>query len=225
MENFVDSKFSQARITAKTPSLDAIDYADLQKEIDAKIAIHFSDDIETYTTGVSSMLSRVMSAAIYSSAISYTMAYFAITIMMILLLGNIKMGLISMIPNTTPILFMVTVMVIFDMPLDLFTMLIGSIAIGLAVDDTVHFMHGFNKYYKKYQDVNIAVEKTLLSTGRAIMVTTIILSVGFLVFTGSTMLNLFNFGVLTAIAIIMALVADFFLMPAILKMIIKKDNK
>ncbi len=225
MENFVDSKFSQARITAKTPSLDAIYYAKLQQEINEKIKIHFNNDIETYTTGVASMLSRVMSAAIYSSAFSYMMAYFAITIMMILLLGNIKMGLISMIPNTTPILFMVTVMVVFDMPLDLFTMLIGSIAIGLAVDDTVHFMHGFNKYYKEYKDVDIAVKKTLLSTGRAIMVTTIILSIGFLVFTGSSMLNLFNFGVLTAIAVIMALVADFFLMPAILKMIIKKDVK
>jgi predicted RND superfamily exporter protein len=85
-------------------------------------------------------------------------------------------------------------------------------------------MHGFNKYYAKYKDVNRAVRETLLSTGRAIFVTTIILTVGFMVFIGSSMNNLFNFGILTAIAINMALVADFFLMPAILKIMKKKEN-
>jgi len=224
MENFVDSKFSKARITAKMPFIDAIDYMEFQKELEEKIKIHFDNDSEVHATGVLNMLSRVMSAAIHSSAISYGIAYILITFMMILLLGSVKIGLISMIPNTVPILFMSTVMVMFDMKLDLFTMLIGSIAIGLAVDDTVHFMHGFNRYYKKYKDVNIAVEKTLLSSGRAILVTTIILSVGFLVFTGSSMNNLFNFGILTTIAVVMALISDFFLMPAILKLIMKKDK-
>jgi predicted RND superfamily exporter protein len=224
MEKFVDSKFSKARLTVKMPFIDAIDYMVLQKEVNEKIKLHFDDDITVNATGVSDMLSRVMSAAIHSSAFSYLLAYASITLIMIILLGSIKMGLISMIPNIAPILFMTMVMVMFDMKLDLFTMLIGSIAIGLAVDDTVHFMHGFNKYYAKYKDVNRAVRETLLSTGRAIFVTTIILTVGFMVFIGSSMNNLFNFGILTAIAINMALVADFFLMPAILKIMKKKEN-
>jgi predicted RND superfamily exporter protein len=162
-----------------------------------------------------------MDASIKSSAKSYAIAIFLITIMMLILIGNVKIGLISMIPNISPILLMSTVMVIFNMPLDMFTMLIGSIAIGLAVDDTVHFMHNFRRYELKYGNVKKATEMTLLTTGRAMIVTTIVLCSGFLVFTGATMSNIYNFGVLTAIAIVTALMADFFLVPAIMALIIK----
>ena len=129
-----------------------------------------------------------------------------------------------MIPNISPILVMITVMVIFDMPLDMFTMLIGAIAIGLAVDDTVHFMHNFRRYEQQYNDVNKAVRLTLLTTGRAMIVTTIVLSFGFFVFMGASMSNIFNFGLLTGIAIIVAVLADFFLVPALMKVMIK-DSK
>jgi predicted RND superfamily exporter protein len=143
---------------------------------------------------------------------------------MIGLLGSLKLGLISMIPNISPILVMSAVMFAFDMPLDMFTMLIGAIAIGIAVDDTVHFMHIFRKYEMEYGDVNKAVEHTLLTSGKAMMITTIVLCAGFLVFLGSNMDNLFNFGILTASAITMALIADLFLLPALMKVAIK-DKK
>jgi predicted RND superfamily exporter protein len=162
-----------------------------------------------------------MEASISSSAISYIIALVLITIMMIILIGDIKIGFISMIPNIAPILVMTTIMVIYDMPLDMFTMLIGAIAIGLAVDDTVHFMHNFTKYKAEYNSVDKAVEMTLLTTGRAMIVTTIVLSFGFFVFMGASMSNIFNFGLLTGIAIIVAVLADFFLVPAIMKQISK----
>jgi predicted RND superfamily exporter protein len=224
LEDFVDSGFSKARITVKLPYLDAIDYMVLLKDINKSIDKHFQGIAKVEVTGISNLLSRIMEASIVSSAKSYVLAVFLITIMMIILVGNLKVGLISMIPNISPILLMSTVMVIFNMPLDMFTMLIGSIAIGLAVDDTVHFIHNFRRYELKYNDVKKATELTLLTTGRAMIVTTIVLSVGFLVFTGASMSNIFNFGVLTAIAVITALLADFFLVPAIMTLIIKNKN-
>jgi hypothetical protein len=165
-----------------------------------------------------------MEAAMSSSAISYILALFLITIMMLILIGHIKIGLVSMIPNIAPILIMTTIMVIFDMPLDMFTMLIGAIAIGLAVDDTVHFMHNFRRYELIHNDIDKAVRLTLLTTGRAMVVTTIVLSFGFFVFMGASMSNIFNFGLLTGIAIIVAVLADFFLVPAIMKVMIKNNR-
>ena len=106
------------------------------------------------------------------------------------------------------------------MPLDMFTMLIGAIALGLAVDDTVHFMHNFRRYELEYNDVDKAVRLTLMGTGRAIVVTSLVLSVGFLVLLFASMSSMFNFGVLTATAIFIALMADFFLVPAIMKLMI-----
>jgi len=224
LEDFVDSGFSKARITAKLPYIDAIDYMVLIKDINKLIDKEFKGSAKVTVTGISNLLSRIMDAAITSSGVSYIIALTLITIMMLILIGNIKIGLISMIPNISPILMMSTIMVIFDMPLDMFTMLIGAIAIGLAVDDTVHFMHNFRKYELQYNDINKAVRMTLLTTGRAMVVTTIVLSFGFFVFMGASMSNIFNFGLLTGIAIIIAVLADFFLVPAIMKVIVKNKE-
>jgi predicted RND superfamily exporter protein len=224
LEDFVDSQFSKARITVKVPYIDSIDYIDMLKQINDKVDEYFKGDAQVTVTGISNLLSRIMEASIHSSAISYILALVLITLMMLVLVGHIKIGLISMIPNISPILVMTTVMVIFDMPLDMFTMLIGAIAIGLAVDDTVHFMHNFRRYELMYNDVDKAVRLTLLTTGRAMIVTTIVLSFGFFVFMFASMSNIFNFGLLTGIAIIIAVLADFFLVPALMKVVIKSKK-
>ena len=220
LQDFVSSDFSKARITVKVPYVDALAYNQFIDQVQAQLDQEFSGVAKVSLTGISVLLSVIMEKSIYSSAISYVLAFGLIAIMMIILIGNVKIGLISMIPNVLPILFLSTIMVILDMPLDMFTMLIGAIALGLAVDDTVHFMHNFRRYELEFNDVDKAVRLTLLGTGRAIVVTSIVLSLGFLVLTTATMSNMFNFGVLTASAIFIALLADFFLVPAIMKLMI-----
>ncbi len=221
LNSLVDANYSKARLTLKTPFIDSleakifIDRAQtyLDKEFGALASVSF--------TGIGTLMTVTFEEAIYSSATSYILAFSLITVLMVLLIGNLKIGLISMIPNLLPIIFLSTIMVIFKMPLDMFTLLIGAIALGLAVDDTVHFMHNFRRYELQYNDVDKAVRLTLMGTGRAITLTSIVLALGFLVLTFSQMNNMFDFGVLTACAILVALVADFFLMPAIMKLIIK----
>ena len=221
LNSLVDANYSKARLTLKTPFIDSleakifIDRAQtyLDKEFGALASVSF--------TGIGTLMTVTFEEAIYSSATSYILAFSLITVLMVLLIGNLKIGLISMIPNILPIIFLSTIMVIFKMPLDMFTLLIGAIALGLAVDDTVHFMHNFRRYELQYNDVDKAVRLTLMGTGRAITLTSIVLALGFLVLTFSQMNNMFDFGVLTACAILVALLADFFLMPAIMKLIIK----
>lgn len=96
------------------------------------------------------------------------------------------------------------------------TMMVASIAIGLAVDDNIHFFHTFKKYMAIEQNVSVAVQKTFETTGRAILLTSIVLSLGFIVFLSATLNNFHDFGLLTAIAIIMALLSDLFIAPALL---------
>lgn len=220
LEDFVDSSFSKARMTVKLPYVESLGYNKFLTEWQLYFDQEFKEVAKVSFTGISPLLSVIMEKAIISSAISYVIAFGLISIMMIVLIGNVKIGLISMIPNMLPILFLSTIMVVFDMPLDMFTMLIGAIALGLAVDDTVHFMHNFRRYELEYNDVDKAARLTLMGTGRAIMVTSIVLSVGFLVLLFASMSSMFNFGVLTASAIFIALMADFFLVPAIMKLII-----
>jgi len=217
LEDFVDSQFSKTRFTIKMPWADAILYKDFLDDVESRFRRVFGDDISITLTGINALLSRTMSATIYSMAESYVIAAVVITLMMILLIGNIRIGLVSMLPNLTPIILTLGLMGWLHLPLDLFTMLIGSIAIGLAVDDTIHFMHNYRRYHHDTGDVDEAVRRTLLSTGRAMFATTVVLATGFFLYMGADMSNLRNFGLLTGFTIIVALLADFFLAPALMK--------
>jgi predicted RND superfamily exporter protein len=103
------------------------------------------------------------------------------------------------------------------MTLDLFALLVGGIAIGLAVDDTIHFMHNFRRYHDQGRDVYAAVRETLLTAGQAMLVTTLVLTLGFLTFALSSMQNLRNFGLLVGFAISTAFLADVVLAPALVR--------
>jgi len=149
-------------------------------------------------------------------------AALVITLMMILLIGDLRIGLVSMMPNLLPIVLVMGYLGWAGIQLDMFNMLVGSIALGLAVDDTVHFMHNYRRYYHLSGDVRQAVRETLLSTGRAMAVTTMVLATGFYTYTLADMNNLILFGSLTGSAIVIALVANFLLAPALMHQLHKR---
>jgi predicted RND superfamily exporter protein len=121
-----------------------------------------------------------------------------------------------MIPNLTPIILGLLLMYYAHIPLDMFTLLIGSIAIGLAVDDTIHFLHNFRRYYLESGDSAKAIEQTFFTTGKAMVITTIVLSLGFYAYMMANMISVQNFGLLTGSVIILALLADLLLAPALM---------
>ena len=94
--------------------------------------------------------------------------------------------------------------------------MIGSIAIGIVVDDTLHFMYNFGKYYDETGNASFAIEKTMLGTGRALLLTSVILSSGFFILMTASLSLLIVFGFLTGITIIFALLADFIVNPALM---------
>lgn len=216
LSSMVDNQFQKARFTAKMPWVDSIYYGDFVDELDAMFTSVLGAGVIVTVTGMAVLLGQTVVAAIYSMSEGYILAGGIITFMMIMLIGNVRIGLLSMIPNLAPIVVILGIMGLFDLPLDLFTMLIGSIAIGLAVDDTIHFMHNYRRYYSQYGDLERAIKETLHTSGRAMLVTTIVLSTGFFLYIFSSLNNLFNFGVLTGLTIIMALLSLFFLAPALL---------
>jgi len=216
LEDVVDSRFQLARVTIKVPWFDAIRYVPFMHRIENSFSSEFAGKATITTTGIMSLFGRIIHAAIHSAAKSYVIAFAVITIMMILLIGNLQLGMVSMMPNLLPILVVMGIMGWFNLSLDMFTMLIASIAIGLAVDDTIHFMYNFRRYYGETHNAVESVRHTFHTTGRAMLVTSIVLSIGFFIFMLSTLSNVFLFGLLTGIAIILALAADFLLGPALM---------
>ncbi|WP_373035382.1 RND family transporter [Sulfurimonas sp.] len=224
LEDVVDASFSKARLTFKLPWMEAGKYEALSQELTSLMKEELGDEVDITITGMVPLFQRTLVAAMDTMGTSYASAFFLITIMMILLLGSVKVGLVSMIPNVLPVVMSLGFMKMSGMPLDMFTMLIGAIIIGLSVDDTVHFFHNYEKYKKQGMSANRAVEETMLGTGRAMVATTIVLSLGFFIYTFASLNNLINFGILTGGAIIIALISDIILAPALLKLL-SKDKK
>jgi predicted RND superfamily exporter protein len=218
----VDPNYQTLRVTLFVPWLDAVEYQEFIHELRKHFSEKYNENIEV--TGLTVILAQTFAEMLFSTAQSYALAGAVIAMMMVILMGGLRIGLISMLPNLLPITLVLALMKISGVPLDAFTLLIGSIAIGLTVDDTVHFMHGFKREYAKHHDPVKAIYDTLHTTGRAMLVTTIVLSFGFLVYTQSVLENLFNFGVLTALCITFALLADFLFAPALM-MVLSKHTK
>lgn len=215
LEDVVDSQFSKARVTVKLPWNDTIEAQTVLDHIRTLTPEIFTD-MNVTVTGMVPLLSNTFSHAIKSSVISYFIAFFAIAVMMMLILNSVRIGLLSMIPNLTPIIMGLLLMYIAKIPLDMFTLLIGSIAIGLAVDDTIHFSHNFRRYYLQTQDTTKAIELTFLTTGKAMVITTVVLSLGFFAYLAAYMISVQNFGLLTGSVILFALLCDLLLAPALM---------
>lgn len=225
LEDLVDSSFSKARITFKLPWMEAGEYEELSQELTSLMESELGNDVEITITGMVPLFQRTLAAAMTSMATSYVVAFMLIAIMMTILLGSVKIGLLSMIPNVLPVIMTLGFMSMVNMPLDMFTMLVGAIVIGLSVDDTVHFFHNFRRYHNQGMGVKRAVEETMLGTGRALVATTIVLSLGFYVYMFASLTNLINFGILAGGAISIALVSNIILGPALLTLFTKDNVK
>jgi len=214
LEEMVDTIYSKTRLTLLVNWFDALEYVPFVKRVE-QIAHRYFNPEEVTVTGLMTILSGTFTELIRSVLNSYILAMIVIVPLMMLMVNSIKVGLLAMAPNIIPILLCLGVMGALHIPIDGFTMLIGGVAIGLVVDDTIHFIHHFKRYLDETGSVEIAVTSTLQTTGRAMLFTTTVLVFGFTTFTLSSMQNLTNFGALTALAVSLALLADILMMPAL----------
>ena len=220
LEDSVDSQFRQARFTVKIPWMGATVIHGYSQVLLDTVQNALPDSVTTTLTGIGSLFATVVVKSLHSIRESYFLAAVIISILMVAFIGDLKVGLAAMIPNLSPILVSLGVFGWTGIPLNVFTMFVGSIALGLAVDDTLHFLHGFKRAHMETGSTEKAIRMSFRSTGRALAVTTVALSIGFFLFAFATMQSVLLFGLLTGFTIVLALAADFIVMPAILMWII-----
>ncbi len=225
LEMLTDNKLRWARMTLWTPWVDAMLYSDFVERVDADLQEILGDELPFTITGNPAMLMRISKAVIISMARSYAVALLVITPIMILMIGSLRRGLTSMIPNLLPVYLILSLMGWFDLPLDVANMLMGAIVIGLAVDDTIHFMHRFNRYLAETGNPRLAVHRTLATTGAAMLVTSLVLAAGFAVLLTATMAPVACLGLLCGAAAIIAFLADVILAPALLVIVTRPGTQ
>jgi hydrophobe/amphiphile efflux-3 (HAE3) family protein len=216
LDKQVSFNYDIARLTARTKSLDTRDIKIFISDITGFAKEHLDPSIKIEYTGMIPMV-NAMSDLITSGQIkSFGCAFIAISLMMIMVLRSFKLGLISMVPNLFPVLIAIGFMGYAGIYLSMALVTFGAIIIGIAVDDTIHFFVRFRREFRRTGTYEGALKDTLLTVGRPIAFTTITLTAGFSVFVLSDISNIGDFGLMAGFAIIWALLADFFLAPAMM---------
>ena len=226
LDKFTDNDFSLIRYTAMMFWNDAAVDVEFIKDLEVRIHELFGQNVDVIITGAVSIGSRVINSMMANLAIGYVLAFGIITIFMIMAVGDVKLGLIAMVPNMIPIIFGLGIMGHMDIPLNTYNLIGGSIVIGVAVDDTIHFFHNFSRYYRKTGDVGIAVTQTLQTAGRALLTTTFILVSCFWLQMISPLKVISDFGLVMGFTLLIAFLADVLMAPALLQMAYgNKDKK
>ena len=224
IEDVVDSSFRVARVSIKLPMLDSVFMRGLLETLQDGFEKVFIGEESFIITGQASISATTITAMIRSVSRTYLLAFVVITPFMMLLLGSLRTGLLSMVPAMGAILVTLGTMGWLGLPLEAFTLLTACIALGLAVDDTIHFMHNYARARDAGVDASDAIRTTLESTGQALFFTSVVLAAGFAIYTQATLTMLFNFGVTTAFAILVAFLANVTLAPALVTLVARRRD-
>jgi len=147
---------------------------------------------------------------------SISMALVIISVLLVLVFGSLKTGLIGMIPNVSPLIVIGGYMGYFNSPLDMMTMTIMPMLLGIAVDDTIHFINHIKYEFEKCGNYESAILKSFRTVGKTLAMTTIILTATFAMYMFSLVANMARIGLLASMGLIVALVADYLMTPVLI---------
>ena len=218
LNNFVDSTGRYARITTfmKDVGTDKMDI--IQDRLNAVIKKQFpADKFEVSMTGKALVFLKGTNYLIKNLIISLSLAILLISIFMAWMFRSYKMIFISLVPNMLPLLITAGLMGFFSIPIKPSTILVFSIAFGISVDDTIHFLAKYRQeLLANNWKIKPAVYSALRETGVSMFYTSIVLFFGFLVFTISSFGGTIALGGLVSVTLLLAMVSNLLLLPSLL---------
>ena len=193
-------------------------FEDISQEIDEVFGPLESEfpELEVYLTGSMALLMRMADEVANSQFSSFTFAIAVISVIMIITLGSFQGGIMAMIPNMIPALLGFGLMGLLGIALDTDTLLIAPLIIGIAVDDTIHFMTHYRVELIRTGSISESLVSTIRDVGQAVMFTTMVLGLGFALLSFSDYLGMAKMGFFGSAAIFVALLCDLFLIPAMI---------
>ncbi|MEO9532629.1 MAG: MMPL family transporter [Crocinitomicaceae bacterium] len=222
----VDSTKKYGRIASSHGDIGMLQVQALNEKLFAFLDEEVNTDlVEFKLTGTAHLLDRNMSHLSRSLFWGLGLAVVIVSLLMGFLFRSIKMVILAMIPNVLPLVMLGAILGFAGVELKVSTALVFTISFGIAVDDTIHFMSKLKLELNKGKSMMMAIRRTFLSTGRAIVLTTLILTAGFLMLMFSDFLGTFYIGLLISCTLIFALVSDLFFLPVLLIFFYKPRKK
>ena len=217
LNTILSQDYKTTMISAKISDLGSFEIRQRNKKLEAFLSETFPpEQYRTRITGKSLLLDRSNEVITYNLGYGLLTALLVVAIIMGILFKSVRMSLIALVPNVLPLFLIAGIMGLFDVGLKMSTAVIFTVSFGIAVDDTIHFLSRFNTELKKTSNWSEALKITYYSTGRAIMITSFILVLGFGVLMFSEFTTNFITGFFVSLSLLFAVFADLFLLPVLL---------
>ena len=223
---FIREDQQQFRISGRLNDIGSKEFSIRKKQFDAFVDENINlEIIHPKITGSAFLIDRSNDELSRNMMGGLLIAFIIVSIIMGILYRSLRIVLISLIPNIIPLLIIGGVMGFAGVDLRASTAIIFTIAFGIAVDDTIHFMSKLKLELLKGKSKLYAIKRTFISTGKAIIVTSIILVTGFISMLLSSFEGTFYTGLLVSITLLFAVLADLLLLPLLLIYFYREDDK
>ena len=217
IDPYLNVEKNMIKISTRVKDSKDIKRNDLINDINSFLMNEF-DNLEEFKVNGLLVLYNNMLKSLFSSQIkSLGFVILAIFIMFVILFRSLKLSIIGIIPNIFASTFILGLIGLLKIPLDIMTITIAAISIGIAVDNTIHYIYRYKENLKLGRNHSEMIEKTHLTVGNAVLITSIAITAGFLTLCLSNFVPTVYFGLFTSLAMIFAMIGVLITLPSILK--------
>ena len=215
---FISIDENQLRFNVRViESADDLNRNELLQRIETGIEQEFGfEDEQVELTGILVMYNNVLQSLFQSQILTLGVVMFAIMLMFLVLFRSLKIAFICIIPNAIAAVFVLGIMGWFGIPLDIMTITIAAISVGIGVDNTIHYMHRFKREFPRFGNYRDTMFFCHNSIGRAMYFTSMTIIAGFSILALSNFIPTIVFGLLTSLAMLVALIGSLTLLPQLL---------
>jgi predicted RND superfamily exporter protein len=222
LKSFIDSSFTTLRIKCQIADigsvrLDSLVHSSIEPRMNKIFVSTEKDSINTAITGSTKIFIKGNKFLIANLQESLLLAFALITLSMAILFANVRMIIISLIPNLLALMITAGLMGYFDIPLKASTALIFSITFGISVDNSIRFLAKYRQEILSNNfNIPLAVTDSIMETGKSIIYTSIVLFAGFIIFAFSSFGGTIALGILTSTTLVISMFTNLFLLPALI---------
>jgi len=211
----INQDFSRANILVRTRLAGSADVSRLVRDIEEYGRTRLRRGIEAHATGTVALLNRSADTLARGQVSGLAQMLLVLLVLMSFLFLSVRTGLLALVPNVIPIVLLFGAMGIAGIDLNISTSMIAVIAIGIAVDDTIHYLSALNTELRRTGSQEEALLRVGRTVGQPIVFTSVALALGFLVVCLSNFRPIRDFGLLASLTMVTALVTDLLLVPAL----------
>ncbi|KPA14014.1 RND transporter [Candidatus Magnetomorum sp. HK-1] len=213
---FVDTMYKETRLTIRIPMESSKEMEQKINLVKSKIKALFHDTVSITFGGYIPLYVKMMDYIMQSQVRSFLIAFGVIFLIIGCLFRSFTVILIGIVPNILPIALTLGFMGFCGINLDIATVTIAAIAIGISVDDSIHFIFMYKMQRNRGKTIREAIDITLKTSGKAIITTSMLLIAGYLIMVFASVKSVIFFGLLIGISMLSALICDLILLPSIL---------